>query len=151
MITNNNFFLEILKAVCLSVDWVPKLIQKFFPTMEQKLVQRCETEIVADACNASQSINLGLNKLSLASGRRPCVLALYVGLVCSVGAKQKLKLLGSFLIESLMDCSIFRYMSSFTPNQTIRKHTQNCAYSIDKIHTLSSAAPLSFYLHIPNF
>ena len=53
MITNPNFFLEILKAVCLSVDWVPKLIQKFCPTMEQKLVQRCETEIVADACNAS--------------------------------------------------------------------------------------------------
>ena len=53
MITNHNFFLEILKAECLSVDWVPKLIQKFFPTMEQKLVQRCETEIVADACNAS--------------------------------------------------------------------------------------------------
>ena len=53
MITNTNFFLEILKAVCLSVDWVPKLIQKFFPTMEQKLVQRCETKIVADACNAS--------------------------------------------------------------------------------------------------
>ena len=53
MITNNNFFLEILKAVCFRVDWVPKLIQKFFPTMEQKLVQRCETEIVADACNAS--------------------------------------------------------------------------------------------------
>ena len=47
------FFLEILKAVCLSVDWVPKLIQIFFPTMEQKLVQRCGTEIVADACSAS--------------------------------------------------------------------------------------------------
>ena len=42
-----------MKAVCLSVDWVPKLIQKIFPTMEQKLVQRYETEIVADACNAS--------------------------------------------------------------------------------------------------
>ena len=53
MITNHNFFLEILKAVYLSFDWVPKLIQKIFPTMEQKLVQRCETEIVADACNAS--------------------------------------------------------------------------------------------------
>ena len=36
------FFLEILKAVCLSVDWVPKLIQNLFPTMEQKLVQRCD-------------------------------------------------------------------------------------------------------------
>ena len=45
-------FLEILKAVCLSVDQVPKLIQKFVPTMEQKLVHRCETEIVVDACNA---------------------------------------------------------------------------------------------------
>ena len=49
MITNHNFFLEILKAVCLCVDWVPKLIQKIFPIMEQ----RCETEIVVDACNAS--------------------------------------------------------------------------------------------------
>ena len=49
----NQFFLEILRAVCLSVDWVPNLIQKSFPTMEQKLVQRSETEIVADACNAS--------------------------------------------------------------------------------------------------
>ena len=53
MITTQFFFLEILKAVCLSVNLVPKLIHKFFPTMEQKLVQRCETEIVADACNAS--------------------------------------------------------------------------------------------------
>ena len=46
-------FLEILKAVYLSVDWVPKLIQKSFPTWEQKLVQRCKTMVVADACNAS--------------------------------------------------------------------------------------------------
>ena len=53
MITNHNFFLEIPKAVCFSVDWVPNLILKIFPTMEQKLVQRCETEVVADACNAS--------------------------------------------------------------------------------------------------
>ena len=61
MITNHNFFLEILKAVCLSVDWVPKLVQKKFPTMEQKLVQRCETEIVADACNASYMVGDILN------------------------------------------------------------------------------------------
>ena len=53
MITNRIFFLEILKAVCLSVDWAPKLIQNNFSTMEQKLVQCFETEIVADACNAS--------------------------------------------------------------------------------------------------
>ena len=56
MITNHNFFLKILKAVCLSVDLVPKLTQKRFPTIEQKLVQRCETEVVADACNASYFI-----------------------------------------------------------------------------------------------
>ena len=53
MITNHIFFLEILKAVCLRVDLVQKLIQEIFPKMEQKLVQRCETEIVANACNAS--------------------------------------------------------------------------------------------------
>ena len=53
MITNNNFF-EILKAVCLSVNWVQKLIQNFLLTTEQKLFQRCETEVVADACNASK-------------------------------------------------------------------------------------------------
>ena len=47
------FFFEILKAVCPSVDWVPKLIHKILPTMDQKLVQQCETEIVADVCNAS--------------------------------------------------------------------------------------------------
>ena len=52
------FFKEILKAVCLSVNWVPNLIQTFFPTMEQKFVQRSETEIVADACNASYSSTL---------------------------------------------------------------------------------------------
>ena len=46
-------FLELLKTVCLSVDWVPKLIQKSFQTMEQKLVQRCETKVVADAYNTS--------------------------------------------------------------------------------------------------
>ena len=46
-------FFEILIAVCISVDWVPKLIKKSFPTMEQKFVQRCETKVVADACNVS--------------------------------------------------------------------------------------------------
>jgi hypothetical protein len=72
------FVLEILKAVYLSVDWVPKLIQKFFPTMEQKLVQRCETEIVADACNAS--INLeGLDALrSLEPSMRTSVILILV-------------------------------------------------------------------------
>ena len=64
MITNHIFFLEILKAVCLSVDWVPKLIQKKFPTIEQKLVQRCETEIVADACNASYGVGFVDNRPS---------------------------------------------------------------------------------------
>ena len=43
----------ILKAVFLSIDWVKKLIQEICPTIEQKLVQHCETEVVADACNAS--------------------------------------------------------------------------------------------------
>ena len=53
MITNNVFFfIEILKAVCLSIDLVLELIQKSFPTIEQKIVQRCETKVVADACNA---------------------------------------------------------------------------------------------------
>ena len=42
-------FLEILKAVCLTFDWVPKLIQISFQAMEQKLVQRCETKVDADA------------------------------------------------------------------------------------------------------
>ena len=46
-----------MNAVCLSVDWVPKLIRNFFPAMEQKLVQRCETEVVSDACNASYVVN----------------------------------------------------------------------------------------------
>ena len=30
-----------------------KVNPEIFPTMEQKLIQRCETEVVADACNAS--------------------------------------------------------------------------------------------------
>ena len=30
-----------------------KVNPEFFSTMEQKFVQRCETEIIADACNAS--------------------------------------------------------------------------------------------------
>ena len=46
-------FLEILKAVCLSFDLAPKLIQINFQIVEQKLVQRCETEVVGDACKAS--------------------------------------------------------------------------------------------------
>ena len=46
MITNHNSFLEILKTVL-------KLMQKSFPTMEQKLVQHGETKVVADACNPS--------------------------------------------------------------------------------------------------
>ena len=53
MITNQIIFKENLKDVCLSIDWAIKLIKKSFPTMEQKLVQRCETKVVADACNAS--------------------------------------------------------------------------------------------------
>ena len=47
------FFLEILKPVCFTFDWVPKLIQISFQAMEQKLVQRCETTVDADACKAS--------------------------------------------------------------------------------------------------
>ena len=47
------FFLEILKAVCLSFDLAPKLIQINFQIMEQQLVQRCETEVDGDACKAS--------------------------------------------------------------------------------------------------
>ena len=50
-----HFFLEIRKAVCLSSYWVPKLIQISFQTMEQKLVQRCETKVDAEACKASYS------------------------------------------------------------------------------------------------
>ena len=44
---------NLMKPGSRSVDLVPNLIQKLFPKMEQKLVQRCETEIVANACNAS--------------------------------------------------------------------------------------------------
>ena len=39
------------------VNRVPKLIQKSCPTMEQKFIQRCETKVVADACNASSKGN----------------------------------------------------------------------------------------------
>ena len=42
----HNFFLEILKTVYLSFDWVPKLIKKSFQAMEQNLVQRCETKVL---------------------------------------------------------------------------------------------------------
>ena len=41
--------------MCLSVDWVPKLIHNSFQTMEQKFVQRCETKVVADACPVQTS------------------------------------------------------------------------------------------------
>ena len=44
-----------MRAVCLSVDWVPKLIHKSCQTMEQKFVQRCETKVVADACPVQTS------------------------------------------------------------------------------------------------
>ena len=47
------FYFKILKAVCLTFDWVPKLIQISFQAMEQKLFQRCETKADADACKAS--------------------------------------------------------------------------------------------------
>ena len=42
-----------MKAVCFTFDWVPKLIQISFQAMEQKIVQRCETMVDADACKAS--------------------------------------------------------------------------------------------------
>ena len=47
---------KILKAACFSADWVPKLIQKSFQTMEQILIQRCQTKVVVDACNASYKL-----------------------------------------------------------------------------------------------
>ena len=50
MITNQHFFLEILKALC---RLGTKVNSENFSIMEQKLVKRCETEFVADACNAS--------------------------------------------------------------------------------------------------
>ena len=51
IIGNPNFILEVLIAVCLTFDWVLKLIQISF--QEEKLVQRCETKADADACKAS--------------------------------------------------------------------------------------------------
>ena len=45
IIGNPNFFLKILQAVCLILDWAPKLIQISFQAMKQKLVQRCETKV----------------------------------------------------------------------------------------------------------
>ena len=53
-----SFFLEILKAVCLLFDWVPKLIQICFQAIEQKLVQRCQTKVDADACKASYGLGI---------------------------------------------------------------------------------------------
>ena len=47
--------LEILKSVCLTFDWVPKLFQIGVQDMEQKLVQRCETKVDADACKGTKS------------------------------------------------------------------------------------------------
>ena len=44
--------LEIINALCLSVNWVPKLIQKSCQIMEKKLVLHCETKVVVNACNA---------------------------------------------------------------------------------------------------
>ena len=49
-------FLEILKAVCLTFDWVPKLVQISFQAMEQKLVQCCESKVDADAFKASYGV-----------------------------------------------------------------------------------------------
>ena len=48
-----------MKAVCLSVDWVPKLIQKSCQTMEQRLVKRCETKVSADSCKATYEWAIG--------------------------------------------------------------------------------------------
>ena len=47
------FFLEILKAVCLSFIEVPNLVKKTFQTVELNLIQGCETKFDADACKAS--------------------------------------------------------------------------------------------------
>ena len=55
------FFFEILKAGCLSVDWIPKLILKTCPTMEQKLVQRCETEVLATVSHSWKGKNILCN------------------------------------------------------------------------------------------
>ena len=43
-----DLFLEILKAVCPSFDWVPKFIKKGFQTREQKFLQGFETMVGAD-------------------------------------------------------------------------------------------------------
>ena len=47
-----------LKAVCLTFDWVPKLIQISFLAMEKKIVQRGEAKVDADACKASYLNNI---------------------------------------------------------------------------------------------
>ena len=44
---------KILKAVCLTFDLVPKVIQISFQAIDQKLVQCCETKVDADSCKAS--------------------------------------------------------------------------------------------------
>ena len=56
----NKILLDILKAIFFRVDWVSKLIQERFQTMAQKLVQRYETKVGADACNASHVIKISL-------------------------------------------------------------------------------------------
>ena len=53
MITNHNFFFRDSESCMSQRQLGTKVNPDIFPTMEQKLVQRCETEIVADACNAS--------------------------------------------------------------------------------------------------
>ena len=73
------FVFEIWKAVCLSFDWVPKLIQISFQTMEQKFVQSCDTKVDADACKASYmdrprvgTRNSLVNRLGRALKTRSC-------------------------------------------------------------------------------
>ena len=72
------FSLQLKRPKFCNIDWVPKLIQKIFSTMEQKLVQRCETEIIVNACNASYANIISKTLKEEEPSRNPIMVQIFI-------------------------------------------------------------------------
>ena len=61
------YLLEILQAVCLFFVHIPDIGQTHFQSIEQKLVQCCETHIEAQSCKASYAVERKQTLLKLST------------------------------------------------------------------------------------
>ena len=77
----------------LLLDWVPKLMKISFKTIVQKLVQRCETKVNADACKASYCVFMNVNMFALV-----CSFTNLISIICKC------------MCKSVFECTIMGIM-----------------------------------------